>query len=107
MRQFVNEYINTCETCARNKTPRHRPHGLLQSLLIPKGAWQSVSMDFIVELPNSGGFDAIFVCVDRLTKMAHFISTNSNVTAEQAASLYTRHVFRLHGLLEDIVSDRG
>jgi hypothetical protein len=64
-------------------------------------------MDLIVELPLSDGFDAILVCVDRFTKMAHFIPTNSNVTAEQAAQLYLRNVFRLHGLPSDIVSDRG
>jgi hypothetical protein len=64
-------------------------------------------MDLIVELPPSNGFNSIFVCVDRFTKMAHFIPTNSDVTAEQAASLYLQNVFRLHGLPGDIVSDRG
>jgi len=63
MQQFVNDYVNTCETCARNKVPRYRPHGLLHPLPIPTDVWKSVSMDLIVELPPSGGFDAIFVCV--------------------------------------------
>src|SRR5579859_7418177 len=107
MRQFVNDYINTCETCARNKVPRHRPHGLLPPLPIPTDAWKSVSMDLIVELPPSGGFDAIFMCVNRFTKIAHFVATTSNVTAEQAARLYLWNVFRLHGLPSNIVSDRG
>ena len=39
--------------------------------------------------------------------MAHFIPTNSNVTAEQTADLYLRHVFKNHGLPNDIVSDHG
>jgi transposase InsO family protein len=64
-------------------------------------------MDLITELPSSETYDAILVCVDRFTKMAHFIPTRSNVTAEQAASLYMKDVFRLHGLPKDIVSDRG
>ena|SRR5277367_3090324 len=64
-------------------------------------------MDFIVELPPSEGYDAVFVCVDRFTKMAHFIPTTSNVTAERAAQLYCRHVWRLHGLSVDTVSDWG
>ena len=64
-------------------------------------------MDFIVELPPSDGYDAIYVCVDRFTKMAHFIPTKSNVTAEKAAQHYVKDVFRLHGLPDDIVSDRG
>jgi len=107
MRKFVNEYVRTCDTCARNKTPRHRRHGQLQPLPIPGGPWRSVSMDFIVELPPSRGHDAIYVCVDRFTKMAHFMPTNSNVTAEQTADLYLRNVFKNHGLPRDTVSDRG
>ena len=62
MRKFVNEYVRTCDTCARNKTPRHRRHGQLHPLPIPEGPWQSVSMDFIVELPPSQGYDR-FTCV--------------------------------------------
>jgi hypothetical protein len=105
MRQFVNEYINTCDTCTRNKMPRHALHGQLHPLPIPPGPWQSVSMDFIVELPPLEGFDAIYVCVDRFTKMARFCLTHSNVTAEQTAQLYLRYVFKDHGLPVDIVSD--
>src|SRR5579859_149491 len=64
-------------------------------------------MDFNVELPPSHGHDAIYVCVDRLTKMAHFIPMNSNIMAEGTADLYLKNVFRDHGLHSDIVSDRG
>jgi hypothetical protein len=39
-------------------------------------------MDLIVELPKSNGFDAIFVCMDRLIKMAYFIPTTSGISAE-------------------------
>jgi len=53
MRRFVNKYVWTCDTCARNKVPRHRRHGELHPLPIPAGPWESVSMDFIVELPPS------------------------------------------------------
>jgi hypothetical protein len=35
MRSFIKEYINTCDTCARNKTLRQKPHGTLHSLPIP------------------------------------------------------------------------
>jgi hypothetical protein len=107
MRQFVNEFISSCDTCCRNKTPRQQPHGQLHPLPIPPAAWTSVSMDFIVELPESKGHDAVYVCVDRFTKMAHFIPTTTKVTAEETATLYLRHVFKHHGLPLDIVSDRG
>ena len=55
----------------------------------------------------SNGFNAIFVCVDRFTKMAHFCPTMTAVTAEQTANLYLRNVFKHHGLPDEIVSDRG
>src|SRR5690606_7078324 len=64
-------------------------------------------MDFIVKLPNSEGFDAIYVVVDRLTKMAHFIPTTSDVDAEGTARLFRDNIFRLHGLPRSLVSDRG
>jgi Integrase zinc binding domain/Chromo (CHRromatin Organisation MOdifier) domain/Integrase core domain len=107
MRKFVNNYVLTCDTCARNKTPRHCWHAQLQPLPIPGDPWQSVTMDYIVELAPSHGYNAIYVCVDRLTKMAHFVAMNSNVTAEETADLYLRNVFKNHSLPQDIVSDRG
>jgi hypothetical protein len=107
LRQFVNEYVRTCDTCARNKTPRRQPHGQLHPLPIPTGPWMSVSMDYIVELPRSNGYNTILLCVDRLTKMAHFCPTTTNVTAEESAKLYIKHVFKYHGLPNDIITDRG
>jgi hypothetical protein len=64
-------------------------------------------MDFIVELPKSGGYNAILVCVDRLTKMAHFCPTTTQVDAKETARLYLKHVFKYHGLPDNIVTDRG
>jgi hypothetical protein len=106
-RQYVNEYINTCDTCARNKVPRHKPHGTLRPLPIPPAPWTSVSMDFIVELPESKSSNAVLVFVDRFTKMAHFCPTTTKVTAEETARLYLNHVFKHHGLPDDVISDRG
>ena len=107
IRQFVNEYVKSCDTCARNKPSHEKRHGQLRPLPIPPSPWSSVSMDYIVELPPSRGCNAIYVVVDRLTKMAHFCPTTTQVTAEETAQLYLRHVFKHHGLPDDIVSDRG
>ncbi|KAG0155926.1 hypothetical protein PDIDSM_3099 [Penicillium digitatum] len=64
-------------------------------------------MDFITHLPLSYGYDAILVVVDRLTKMKHFIHCKGTCNAEEVARLYTRHVWKLHGLPNTVVSDRG
>ena len=47
----VKRYVASCLTCARNKTPRASPLGLLQPLPIPSRPWGSISMDFVVDLP--------------------------------------------------------
>ena len=103
----VNKYVAECPTCQKNKASHQKPGGLYQPLPIPKQKWTSISMDFIVQLPKTNkGHDAIFVVVDRLTKMAHFIPTKTTATAEDTAELFRDNIFKLHGLPEDIVSDR-
>jgi hypothetical protein len=106
MHRFVTDYVKSCD-CARNKAIRHKPFGLLQPLPIPNRPWSSISTDFIVELPPSNGYNAISVWVCRLTKMAHFIPCNTSTTADQLADIFLNNIFRLHGLPNDIVSDRG
>ncbi|MBW0520215.1 hypothetical protein O181_059930 [Austropuccinia psidii MF-1] len=64
-------------------------------------------MDFITQLPLSGSFDSILVVVDRFSKMAIFIPTDSTITALDLAQLFISHLFSKHGLPISIVSDRG
>ena len=64
-------------------------------------------MDFLGPLPKSKtGKDMILVVIDRLTKMAHFIPTQSTVTSKETADLFLQNIFRQHGLPSTIVSDR-
>ena len=105
--KFVKEYVLTCDICSRSKTPRHRPYGLLQPLPIPEQPGSSISMDFITDLPVSQSFDSIFVVVDRLTKMAHFVPCLKAISGEETAKLFLDNIYRYHGLPNDIVSDRG
>jgi len=65
-----------------------------------------LSMDFIVGLPLSEGFDAVLVVVCRITKMAKFIPTRTDIDATDLAYVYLREIFAKHGLPQDIVSDR-
>ena len=68
MWKFVKRYVASCEVCARNKSSRHAPYGKLQPLPIPERAWQSLSMDFIVDLLRSARFNMIYV---RLRRPSH------------------------------------
>ncbi len=64
-------------------------------------------MDFITNLPTIRAKNSILVVVDQLTKMAHFTPCSKSITAEETAQLILDRIVRLHGLPEEIVSDRG
>ena len=64
-------------------------------------------MDFISELPESGGYNSIMVAINSAGKCSHFVETVTTVTAARAANLYLRNIWKLHGLLWKVVSDRG
>jgi len=105
LKDDIEEYVKICLTCQQNRTFNKKQARLLRPLVIPKGMWESVSMDFMVSLPPSRGFDAIMVVVDRFNKMAHFIPTKDSATTQQMGRLFFTHVFKHHGLPKDIVLD--
>jgi hypothetical protein len=106
LKEDAEEYVKICLTCQQNRVLNNKQAGLLRPLPILEGPWESVSMDFMVSLPPSKGFDAIMVVVDRFSKMAHFIPTKDSATAQEMGRLFFTHVFKHHGLPKDIVSDR-
>jgi len=105
LKEDAEEYMKTCFTCQQNRVFNKKQAGLLQPLPISEGLWESVSMDFMVSLPPSRGFDVIMV-VDRFSKMAHFIPTKESATAQGTGMLFFTHVFKHHGLPKDIVSNQ-
>jgi len=74
---------------------------------IPEKPWSHISADFITKLPLAQGYDTILVVCNRFSKMAHFIATMEKTLAEGLAKLFQDQVWRLHSLLESIISDRG
>jgi hypothetical protein len=66
-----------------------------------------ISVDFIVELPESHGHDAIMNVVDSATKCAHFIPMHTTITAGGATQLYLGEVWKHHGTPQVVLSDRG
>jgi hypothetical protein len=90
----------------------HKPQntktaGLMHPLPIPDKPWEVIAMEFIVGLPTTAReYDAIFVVIDLLTKMAYFIPTKSTATAKDTADKFFEVIARMHGLPSEIVSDR-
>ncbi|KAJ9504784.1 hypothetical protein QJQ45_007336 [Haematococcus lacustris] len=108
MRADVRYYVSTCDACQRDKASSLKPGGLLNPLSIPDYRWESVSMDFITKLPaGSHGYDAICVFVDRLSKMVHFVPCREDLKARRFAQLFIDHVYKLHGMPAELISDRG
>ena len=106
MKKDLMQYIKECDVCQRVKHENCRPAGLLQPLPIPSKPWLVVSMDLIEGLPKAQLKFVILVVVDRLTKYVHFIALAHPYIASKVASVYMQFVFKLHGMLASVVSDR-
>ena len=107
LRVDCKKYVESCTTCIRNKTHRTKAWGLLKPLSVPDRPWRMLSIDFIVELPPAEDHTTIFVVVDRLSKMAHFIPMKGTPSASETAQAFIKEIIRLHGVPANIVSDRG
>jgi hypothetical protein len=80
----------------------------LQPLKISDWKWEEIRMDFIVGLLYmQAGYDSIWVIVDRLIKVAHFIPVKMTYSGAMLAKLYMSQIVCLHPLPKKIVSDKG
>ena len=103
----VKDYVTSCTLCQRNKSNNQAPLGLLQSIPTPERRWDTVTLDLITSLPRTKlGNDCIVVFVDKFSKMAHYAATTTTITAPKLAELFIQNVVRLHGLPNNLISDR-
>jgi len=86
---------------------RHSLVGELQLLSVPDAQWDMLSVDFVVELPESSGYDTIMTVINSVSKRVHFILTHITVTVERVARFFFHHIWKLHSLLKHVVSDHG
>src|SRR5258708_22457320 len=104
---YVASYMAGCDGCNCCKSFPTQKVGKLTPNWIPTHHWEVISVDTIRELLESKGYNAILVAVDRLSKCIHAIPTITTVDSTGVAHLFLEHVWRHHGLLEAIISDRG
>ena len=107
MSRYIGKYVSTCDMCLQTKFACQLPTGQLHPLPILDAPWDTISMDFIVELPESNKKDAIMVVVDSVTKWSHFVETVTTLLAAGTTQLYLQHIWKHHGLPKKVVSDRG
>jgi len=89
------------------KNRAERPAGKLKPNKVPEKPWQYISVDFITKLPVSKDHDSILVVCNRFLKMSHFVATTEKMTAEGLAKLFRDNMWKLHGLPESVISDKG
>nr|GEY20735.1 putative reverse transcriptase domain-containing protein [Tanacetum cinerariifolium] len=106
MKANIATYKSKCLTYARVKAEHQRPSGLLVQPVIPEWKWDNITMDFITKLPKSPqGFDTIWVIVDRLTKLAHFLPIRENDPLDKLARLYLNRIVARHRIPVSIICD--
>ncbi|KAG7674317.1 hypothetical protein KSW81_006118 [Nannochloris sp. 'desiccata'] len=107
LQRDVRRGVQSCERCGASKSSNQKKAGLLQPLPTPTRRFEVITMDFVTSLPDVDNFNAIMIMVDKLTKRVFLAPTTDKVTAEEAATLFYRHVVRNQGVPSTIISDRG
>jgi len=103
----VGKYVEGYDLCQRMKNRTEEPAGKLKLSEVPQKMWIHLMVDFITKLPVVAGKDVILVVCNRLSKMTHFVATTEGTSAEGLVRLFQDNVWKLHGLLESVVSDKG
>nr|GEW25868.1 reverse transcriptase domain-containing protein [Tanacetum cinerariifolium] len=108
MKKDIVIYVSKCLTCSKVKAEHQKPLGLLQQPEIPEWKWENITMDFITKLPRTrSGHDLIWVMVDRLTKLAHFLAVCEDFNTKKLARMYIKEIVASYGVPVSIISDRN
>jgi hypothetical protein len=106
MSTFVKSYVDRCATCQATKIRPKNQVPLIPNQ-IPTNVWGIITMDFITDLPNSQGYDSLFMVVDCLSKATIISPCTKTIRAEETSKLYMDNVWRRTGLPHQVISDRG
>ena len=110
MGRFIKRYVEGCAVCQQNKVITHPLRVPLEPLDHAKDPrpFAQISIDLVVKLPKSDGFDSVLTIVDQgLSKMALFIPCNESIDALGIAQLLSKHVYARYGMYDAVISDRG
>ena len=103
----MGKYVEGCDACQRMKNRTEELVEKLKLSEVSEKPQMHLMVDFITKLPVVVRKDAILVVCDRLSKMTHFMATIEGMSVEGLARLFRDNIWKLHGLPESIVSDRG
>ena len=111
MFEFVKKYIENCAICKRNKTFRHKFFEKFQFLFISQYRWSNLTMNFVTKLSTSKNwneikYDNIFVVIDRLTKMNHYVSIIKTIKVKNLTNVLIKEIIQYHEFFSSIIIDR-
>ena len=89
---YISQYMKTCDLCLWTKVQHCPLIGELTPLPVLEFHWDTISINFIIKLPESHGSDVVMNIVDSMSKISHFILTHTMITALRAACLFLAHV---------------
>lgn len=105
LKKEIESYVSSSPICASAKRRQGKTSGLLQTLAKPSAPWTEISMDFIVEHPESSGNTVIWVVTNLFSKQVHFIPYQKIPTAKALAKMFLHHLYQLHGAPQRVISD--
>src|SRR6266446_4626202 len=105
--RYIAKFVTGCDACNWTKTFPMQKVGKLIPNKVPDQCWQVISVDMIGELPDSKGYNAVLVVVDRLSKRIHAIPTVTSLDSAGVARLFLEHIWHHHRLPEEVISNRG
>ena len=102
----MGKYVEGCDKYQRIKNRMEVLMGKLKLSKVLEKQWTYLMVDFITKLPLVAGKDAILVVCNRLSKITHFVITTKETPAKELVRLFRNNIWKLHRLLESIVSDK-
>ena len=105
----VRRHVSSCEICQAAKDRTSRAPGLLHPVEVPRARFDTWTMDFITDLPDSGGYNAIFTCVDKLSKyvvLTPCVMGDGILSASAVADMFFASIIARFGVPRSVLHDR-
>ena len=107
MADDVKRFVQTCDTCQRNKGTTQKPFSMLNPIAPPTDKFETYSLDFIGPLPKtSHGYDGLLVIVDTFTKAVVLTPIEFTYGAKEVADVVFSKIISRFGVPRKIISDR-
>jgi len=103
----VGRYMEGCDLYQTIKNQTEEMAEKLKLSKVLEKLWTHLIINFIMKLLVVARKDTILVVCDQLSKMTYFVAIIEGTLVEELARLFRNNMWKLYGLLESVVSDRG